>query len=213
MTASIIVLLAVVAAVLIATIWRLASRRRTVPCPVWLRWLVELDNPFTKTNRAAFIVETLLLSSGMTALDAGCGPGRLTVPLARSVGAAGRVVALDIQAGMLARAKTKVEAVGLTNVEFIAGALGEGRLPANHFDRAVLVTVLGEIPNRATALKELFNTLKPGGLLAIVEVIFDPHFQSRGTVASLAFSTGFRERAFFGNSLAYVIHFEKPNGG
>jgi len=212
-TASIIALLSVAAAVLIATTWRLASRRRTLPCPVWLRWLVELDNPFTKTNRAAFIVETLALSPGMTVLDAGCGPGRLTVPLARSVGAAGRVVAFDIQTGMLARAKAKVEAAGLTNVEFVAGALGEGNLPANHFDRAVLVTVLGEIPDRATALEELFNTLKPGGLLAVVEVIFDPHFQSRGTVTSLAISSGFRERVFFGHSLAYVIHFEKPNGG
>jgi len=212
-TASIIVLLSVAAAVLIATAWRLASRRRTLPCPVWLRWLVELDNPFTKTNRAAFIVETLALSPGMTVLDAGCGPGRLTVPLARSVGAAGRVVALDIQAGMLARAKAKVEAAGLTNVEFVAGALGEGTLPANHFDCAVLVTVLGEIPDRASALKDLFSTLKPGGILAVVEVIFDPHFQSRGTVTNLAVAAGFRERTLFGHSLAYVIHFEKQNGG
>jgi len=208
-TASIIVLLSVVVAVLTATTWRLASRRRTLPCPVWLRWLVEVDNPFTKTNRAAFIVETLALSPGMTVLDAGCGPGRLTVPLARSVGAAGRVVALDIQTGMLARAKAKVEAAGVTNVEFVAGGLGEGNLPANYFDRAVLVTVLGEIPDRATALNELFNTLKPGGLLAVVEVIFDPHFQSRGTVTNLAIAAGFRERAFFGHRLAYVIHFEK----
>lgn len=212
MTVSIIVFLSVVAVVLIATTWRLASRHRTLPCPVWLRWLVELDNPFTKTNRAAFIIETLALSPGMTVLDAGCGPGRLTVPLARRVGAAGRVVALDIQAGMLARAKAKVEAAGLTNVEFVAGALGEGKLPANHFDRAVLVTVLGEIPDRATALNELFSSIKPGGFLAVVEVIFDPHFQSRGTVTNLAVVAGFRERAFFGHRLAYVIHFEKPNG-
>jgi len=174
---------------------------------------VELDNPFTKTNRAAFIVETLALSKGMTVLDAGCGPGRLTVPLARSVGPAGRVVALDIQPGMLARAKAKTAAAGYTNVEFVAAALGDGTLPVEHFDRAVLATVLGEIPNRAAALAELFRALKPGGILAIVEVIFDPHFQSRNTVSGLAVSTGFRERAFFGHRLAYVIHFEKPNGG
>jgi hypothetical protein len=55
-------------------------------------------------------------------------------------------------------------------------------------------------------------TLKPGGILAIVEVIFDPHFQTRKTVTDLAVLTGFHERAFFGHSLAYVIHFEKPNG-
>jgi len=210
MTAPNIVLLAIVAIALVATTWRLASRRRSLPCPVWLRWLVELDNPLTKTNRAAFIVETLALSDGMTVLDAGCGPGRLTVPLARSVGRGGRVVALDIQPGMLARAKARTEAAGYTNVEFVAGALGDRKLPANHFDRVVLVTVLGEIPNREDALAELFCALKSGGVLAIVEVIFDPHFQSRKTVTDLAVSAGFRERAFFGRSLAYVIHFEKP---
>ena len=206
-------LLAVVAFIVVALTWRVASRRQSLPCPVWLRWLVELDNPFTKTNRAAFIVENLALSPGMVVLDAGCGPGRLTVPLSRSVGPGGRVVALDIQPGMLARAKTRTKAAGKTNVKFVAAALGEGKLPANYFDRAVLVTVLGEIPDRAAAVTELSGALKPGGLLAIVEVIFDPHFQSRSTVTSLATTAGLRERRFFGHKLAYVIHFEKPNGG
>ncbi len=112
---------------------------------------------------------------------------------------------------MLARAKTKTEAAGHTNVEFVAATLGEGKLPANRFDRVLLVTVLGEIPNQAAALAELSGALKPGGVLAIVELVFDPHFQSRSTVTRLAISTGLAERAFFGHSLAYVIHFEKPN--
>src|SRR5512136_849620 len=91
-----------VAIILAAVIWRVASRRRSLPCPVWLRGLVELDNPFAETHQAAFIVKTLALAPGMTVLDAGCGPGRLTVPLAKGVGASGGVVAMDIQAGMLA---------------------------------------------------------------------------------------------------------------
>ena len=197
----------------IVVAWRVASTRQSLPCPVWLRWLVELDNPFTRTNRAAFIVDTLALSSGMVVLDAGCGPGRLTVPLAKRVGPQGKVVALDIQPGMLARARLKVEAAGFDNVEYVTAAMGGGRLPHNHFDRAVLVTVLGEIPNREPAFAELFESMKPGGVLAVVEVIFDPHFQSRKTVTGLATSAGFRECAFFGHKLAYVIHFEKPNRG
>ncbi|GAB6039636.1 class I SAM-dependent methyltransferase [Endothiovibrio diazotrophicus] len=210
MTLSATLALSLLAIVLMATIWRLASRRQSLPCPVWLRWLVELDNPFTRTNRARFIVETLELAEGMTVLDAGCGPGRMTVPLAHGVGPAGRVVALDLQPGMLARAKTKTEAAGCANVEFVAAPLGGNTLPTERFDRAVLVTVLGEIPDRAAAFAELSSALKPGGLLAVVEVIFDPHFQTRRTVTDLAVATGLRERAFFGHRLAYVIHFAKP---
>ena len=206
------VLLALVVIALVSVAWRFASRRRNLPCPDWLRWLVELDNPFTKTNRARFIVDTLRLSDGMTVLDAGCGPGRLTVPLARDVGPTGHVVALDIQPGMLSRARIKVEQAKCSNVSFVAAALGDDALPEDHFDRAVLVTVLGEIPDRTAALRALFRALKPGGILAIVELIFDPHFQQRSVVSGLAVAAGFRERAFFGHRLAYVIHFEKPIG-
>lgn len=101
---------AILAIALVAILWRPASRRQSLPCPVWLRWLVELDNLITKTNRTAFIVETLGLSPGMTVLDAGCGPWRLTVPLARGVGCDGHMLALDIQPGMLTRARSKAEA-------------------------------------------------------------------------------------------------------
>jgi len=210
MNASILVVIAIATIVLMAVIWRLASQLQSLPCPVWLRWMVELDNPFTKVNRAAFIVGTLELTEGMTVLDAGCGPGRLTIPLAGCVGPAGHVVALDLQPGMLDRVRVKTEEAGYTNVELFNAALGNGKLPGEHFDRIVLVTVIGEVPDRAAAFAELFNTPKPGGILAVVEVIFDPHFQTRQTVTGLAISTGFRERTFFGHSLAYVIHFEKP---
>ena len=70
MNASITVFLIIAAVAFVAVVWRLASRRRSLPCPVWQRWLVELDNPFTKTNRAAYIVETLAISTGMSVLDA-----------------------------------------------------------------------------------------------------------------------------------------------
>jgi ubiquinone/menaquinone biosynthesis C-methylase UbiE len=195
---------------LVAVIWRFASRRQSLPCPVWLRWLVELDNPFTKTNRAAAIVQHLDLQPGMAVLDVGCGPGRVTIPLAQQVGPQGEVVAMDIQAGMLQRAQHKAQAANLTNIRFLHAGVGAGKLERNRFDRALLVTVLGEIPNRRAALQEIFAALKPGGLLSVTEIIFDPHFQSRGTVLQLAASAGFREQMFFGNRIAYTQNFEKP---
>jgi ubiquinone/menaquinone biosynthesis C-methylase UbiE len=110
---------------------------------------------------------------------------------------------------MLDRAKQKAQAGNLDNIRFLCAGIGEGKLERNEFDRALLVTVLGEIPDREAALSEIFGALKPGGLLSVTEVIFDPHFQGRDTVTRAAESVGFRERAFFGNRFAYTIHFEK----
>jgi ubiquinone/menaquinone biosynthesis C-methylase UbiE len=197
-------------ALLVWLAWRLASRRQSLPCPVWLRWLVELDNPFTQTNRAHVIIRHLDLQPGMTVLDAGCGPGRLTIPLAQRVGPRGEVLAMDLQAGMLQRAQQKAQALQLANIRWLQAGIGAGKLEREYCDRALLVTVLGEIPQREAALQEIFAALKPGGLLSITEIIFDPHFQSRRTVRQLAQAAGFKEQAFFGNRLAYTLHFAKP---
>lgn len=195
---------------LVTVTWRLTSRRSSLPCPVWLSWLVEMDNPFTKTNRAAVIIEHLGLELGMDVLDAGCGPGRLTIPLARHVGPQGTVVALDLQHGMLQRVEQKAAAAGLCNIRFLCAGIGEGKLGQDQFDRVLLVTVLGEIPARESALQEVFGVLKPGGILSVTEVVFDPHFQTRRTATRLAAAAGFREKACFGHRLAYTLHFEKP---
>jgi ubiquinone/menaquinone biosynthesis C-methylase UbiE len=205
---SLLIIVLVVLAVF--TTWRFASRHRSLPCPVWLRWVVELDNPFTKTNRAAVIIEHLDIVPGMAVLDMGCGPGRVTIPIAEKVGKQGRVVAVDIQAGMLRRAEEKAKKAGVSNIQFLLAGAGEGKLERDVFDRALLVTVLGEIPDRDSAMKEIFDSLKPGGVLSITEIIFDPHFQRRNTVRNIAERIGFREKKFFGNAIAYTMHLEKP---
>jgi ubiquinone/menaquinone biosynthesis C-methylase UbiE len=197
-------------AVLAGVVWLVVSRRRSLPCPVWLRWMVELDNPFTKTNRAHVIIEHLRVAPGMYVLDVGCGPGRLTVPLARAVGENGCVAAIDVQAGMLKRAQEKAAAAKLANIRFVHAAIGPETIERGRADRAVLVTVLGEIPDRQAALAEIFRGLKPGGILSVTEVVFDPHFQRQATVRQLSSAAGFRYKALFGNRLAYTMHLEKP---
>jgi ubiquinone/menaquinone biosynthesis C-methylase UbiE len=193
----------------ISVVWRLASHRSSIPCPAWLGWLVELDNPFFKNNSADRIIQHLALAPGMKVLDVGCGPGRLTIPVARYIGPTGEVTALDIQLGMLQRAREKALAENLGNIRFMRGRAGDGILGNSQFDRVLLVTVLGEIPDPKAAMADIFQSLKPGGLLSVTEVIADPHFQGCASVTRTASSAGFTKKDFWGNRISFTIHFEK----
>jgi len=207
MTVALVVAVSILA---VCVLWRLLSQRHTLPCPSWLGRMVESDNPFAPSNRADFVARSLGIAPGMRVLDAGCGPGRVTIPLAKAVGATGAVVAADIQQGMLDRVIQKARAAGLDNIATVRTGLGAGQLEPDTFDRAALCAVLGEIPDREAALSELFRCLKPGGVLAIAELIFDPHFQSQSSVRVLANSVGFVERGAHGNRIAYLLFMERP---
>ena len=190
--------------VLVNILWRLGSRRYLLPCPSWLGWFSEFDNPFAKEHHAKVIVEHLKLRKGMVVADIGCGTGRVTISLAHAVGSMGKVVAIDVQAGMLEKVRAKAE--GLKNIEYLQIRVGEDKLENNKYDCALLVTVLGEILDQEAALKEIYNSLKPGSILSITETIFDPHYQRLSKVTALARSVGFEEKKVFGNWFAYTVH-------
>lgn len=210
MNVALVIIISLMAILMSSLLWRFISSRHTLPCPTWLAWMVELDNPFTKTNQTATILSHLELAPGMEVIDIGCGPGRVTIPLAQALNNTGKVTAMDIQAGMLERVKHKASLLGLNNIAFLHAALAPNVLPPNYYDRALLVTVLGEIPDKENALQSIFNTLKPQGILLITEVIFDPHFQHKKKVLKLATKVGFKEKRTFGSSLAFAIQLKKP---
>jgi len=188
----------------ITLVWRWAGW----PCPAWLVPL--LENPyFDAVAGAKTILERAGIQSGMRVLDAGCGPGRLTLAAAGRVGPSGHVLALDIQPAMLEKLKLRLARHGLTNVDLMLAGLGEGKLPQDEFDVVLLVTVLGEIADKLAALRELHRSLRPGGVLSVTEVLPDPHYQTVGRVRRLAAEVGFHEGQIVRGCLSFTINLTK----
>jgi ubiquinone/menaquinone biosynthesis C-methylase UbiE len=152
----------------------------------------------------------LVLRSGLHVVDVGCGAGRFTCPLAQQVGSTGGVLGIDIAAGKVQQAEQRAQAAGLQNARFERAGAGEGKLPHNQFDRALLFAVLGEISDREAALAEIFHALKPGGRLSITEGSLDPHYQSQERVRHLAQAAGFVEERCAGNRLLFTMNLLKP---
>jgi ubiquinone/menaquinone biosynthesis C-methylase UbiE len=187
----------------------LRQRRRPIPHPPRLTFLFEnpLVGAFVGPGR---LIERLDVAPGMRVLDAGCGPGRLTIPLARAVGPGGEVVALDGQAEMLEKLERRIADEGITNVRPLRAGLGEGLLRGGGFDRVVLAMVLGEVRDRRAAARELYAALKPGGVLSVTEIFGDPDYRRPSTVRSEVESAGLRLVRRFGGFPAYTLNFQRP---
>jgi ubiquinone/menaquinone biosynthesis C-methylase UbiE len=189
--------------------WRYASRRWSLPCPTLLSFAV--DGPLVdKIAGTELTLRRIDLRPGMTVVEIGPGPGRLLLPAARRVLPGGRAIGIELQEGMLAKIRRKLVASDPGNVELIHADATNKVLPDATVDVVFLCTVLGEIPDRTTALGQAFAALKPGGRLSITEVLLDPHFQSRAKVRQLAESVGFLAENLEGNWRMYTANFRKP---
>jgi SAM-dependent methyltransferase len=208
---TVIVVLIVLAGLWIA--WRLRSRRSPLPCPAEVAWLVEVATPLARATRSDEVVRQLAPRPGARVIDIGCGPGRVTIPLARAVGPGGEVIALDVQAAMLAKVAEKAESERIANIRLMQSDVRNAKIDDGSLDGAVMVTALGEIPEPTKVLPWIFSALKPGGRLLVAETIFDPHFVRRARLREMARSAGFAERAYFGNIFGYSITFEKADTG
>ena len=114
------------------------------------------------------------IKSGDVVLDFGCGPGFFTCPAAGIVGYEGRVIAVDLQQGMLDIMMSSAEKNGLSDIietrkaeEDSANLSGCGPV-----DLALAFYVVHEVPDGGNLFSEIHEVLKPGGRLLVIEPSF-----------------------------------------
>lgn len=133
-------------------------------------YLEKLEGP----DRAAWqrpdeVVAALGLREGAVACDTGAGPGYFTLRVARAVGPAGRVHAVDVEPRMIALLRERASAAGLENVHPLLAAEGEPPLPPEPCDVILLVNTFHHFHDGPATLRALASRLAPGGRLVNVD--------------------------------------------
>ena len=142
---------------------QLASR----PAEEWIR---TLDGP---TRVAALkideVVAALKLQPGQTIADIGAGSGLFEVPIAKAVGARGRVYAVEIDAAFFPEILKRTGAAGVANVQTVLGKFTDPALPVKTIDLAFFHDVMHHVEKRAEYIKTLASYLSPNGRIAVVD--------------------------------------------
>lgn len=167
--------------------------------------LIPLRNIFLSPKK---LIQRLHLEQHHQVLEIGPGPGYFSPHLAKAL-KQGRLLVLDIQQAMLDLCKKRCDKRKLTNVNY---QLSDGKhfpVESQSIDRIVMVTVIGEVENKALYLDEIHRVLKSDGLLSISEQAGDPDKLSQEQLQILATAHGFVVDEIFGSRRNFSINFKK----
>ena len=135
--------------------------------------ILETQTRATAEASAAHLLP--FLSPGLHLLDFGCGPGNISVGLAKAI-APGEMHGVDMNESLIEMARSLAAKQGQDNAVFHVGDVTDLQFEDNFFDVAHCRSVLMHVPDTAAALSEVKRVLKPGGILACREMICESAF-------------------------------------
>jgi ubiquinone/menaquinone biosynthesis C-methylase UbiE/rhodanese-related sulfurtransferase len=135
----------------------------------WLEQTRKYEARREERQRVGDIFAALGVKPGARVADLGAGEGFFTARLAKAVGPAGRVVAIDADPKSIAKLRERVSREGLTNVEVIESTAQDARLPSASIDAALIVNAYHEMTEYQAILGQIRRALTPDGSLVIVE--------------------------------------------
>jgi arsenite methyltransferase len=129
------------------------------------------------------------LHEGEVVLDLGSGAGADVLISARRVGPTGRAIGLDMTDEMLELARANAADAGLANAEFVKGFIEDVPLPDASVDVVISNCVINLAGDKRKAIAEAARVLRPGGRLAVSDVVADEGMDA-ATRADMAAYTG-----------------------
>jgi SAM-dependent methyltransferase len=179
-------------------------RKNPSACPYSQKFWVEAPHPFITVER---LRKVLAPQPGDRILEIGPGTGYYTLDMAEWVGPGGTVEIFDIQQEFLDHTMGRAQERGLTNVVPTQGDATDLPYLDDSVDAVVLTAVLGEIPDRAAALREIARVLRPGGRLVVGELFGDPHFTTFSSLQGQCGDAALRLEERSGNWFGYFARF------
>ncbi len=160
------------------------ENKRNRVCPVELAG--SLDNRIRRFIQNPRKLLAPFVNEGMTVLDIGCGPGFFSIELAYLVGKTGKVIAADLQEGMLQKIKEKIRGTELEEKIQLHKCEKDKIGISEKADFILCFYMVHEVPHKKNFFNELKNILAENGKLLIVEPPFHVSkvdFESTMTIA------------------------------